>query len=271
MRIAVGGKGGSGKTTIAATLARVLARRGYTVNAMDDDPNPNLAVALGIPPEQVARLGRLPDTALEERTDARGEREIHLALAFDRVVSEHGVRGPDGVGLLRMTGLLGAGTGCLCGQHVAVQNILGDRPGGATNDVTILDMEASLEHLARGTVRHADVMLVVTEPYYRSLETTGRLVPLARELGIPRVWVVANKVRNERDETAIREYCGRHNFELVGVVPHDQSVIEADQIGQALIDAVPDAPAVRSIEALAETVWMRFGTPAADSVQKGAG
>ena len=270
MRIAVAGKGGAGKTTVAATLARVLARRGYAVHALDDDPNPNLAVALGVPSEAVASLGRLPDEALEERTDARGEREIHLARSFDDTVREHGVRGPDGVGLLRMTGLLGAGTGCLCGQHVAVQNIFGDRAASSAADATILDMEASLEHLARGTVRHADVLLVVTEPYYRSLETAGRLVPLARDLGIEWVGVVANKVRGPADEAAIREYCGRHNLEMVGVVPYDDAIVNADQSGRSLIDVAPNAAAVAAIEALADAVWARLGMPAAQGASKGA-
>jgi len=263
MRIAVAGKGGAGKTTIAATLARILARRGYRVSALDDDPNPNLAIALGVPFERAAGLDRLPDEALEERSDARGDREIHLARPFEDVVRTHGVQGPDGVGLLRMTGLLGAGTGCLCGQHVAVQNILGDRPS-SSNDVTILDMEASLEHLARGTVRHADALLVVTEPYYRSLETTGRLVPLARDLGIKQVCVVANKVRSQRDEAAIREYCQRHGFELVASIPFDEAIADADQTGRSLIDVAPEAPAVRAIQNLADMLAARVGgaTPA---------
>jgi CO dehydrogenase maturation factor len=259
MRIAVAGKGGAGKTTIAATLARVLARGGYHVSALDDDPNPNLAIALGVPRERVATLDRLPEEALEERSDARGEREIHLARPFADVLSTHGVRGPDGVGLLRMTGLLGAGTGCLCGQHVAVQNILGDRPSTSTDEVTILDMEASLEHLARGTVRHADALLVVTEPYYRSLETTGRLVPLALELGIKHVWVVANKVRSDRDTAAIREYCDRHDFSLQAVIPFDDAITEADQTGRSLIDVAPYAAAVAEIEALADRLVARVG------------
>lgn len=259
MRIAIAGKGGAGKTTIAATLARVLARRGYSVTALDDDPNPNLAVALGVSADQVAGLGRLPDQALEERSDARGEREVHLARAFEDTLEEYGVRGPDGVGLLRMTGLLGAGTGCLCGQHVAVQNILGDRPGHSSREITILDMEASLEHLARGTVRHADVLLVVTEPYYRSLETTGRLVPLARDLGISQVLVVANKVRSERDDAAIREYCARHGFELAGSVPFDDKVAEADRAGRSLIDVGADSPAVKAVSDLADALVERVG------------
>ena len=112
MRIAVSGKGGSGKTTIAATLARVFARRGYCVNAIDDDPNPNLAAALGLTPEQRERLTRVPrDEILEERVDAEGHATLHLTRPFEDVLKEYGVCGPDNVGVLMMTGLLGAGKG----------------------------------------------------------------------------------------------------------------------------------------------------------------
>src|ERR687885_828735 len=116
---------------------------------------------------------------------------------------------------------------------------MGELPVHRPDDVTILDMEASIEHLTRGTVRNVDALLVVTEPYYRSLETTGRIVPLARELGLERVWVVANKVRGGADEAAIREYCARHGFEVVGVIPFDEGVTAADQAGPALLDCEP--------------------------------
>ena len=112
MRLAVSGKGGSGKTTIAATLARVFARRGYCVNAIDDDPNPNLAAALGLTPDQRERLTRVPrDEILEERVDTEGHATLHLTRPFEDVLKEYGVRGPDNVGVLMMTGLLGAGKG----------------------------------------------------------------------------------------------------------------------------------------------------------------
>lgn len=112
MRIAVAGKGGAGKTTTAATLARVLARRGFRVNALDDDPNPNLAVALGLGPERLKALKRVPrDEILEERVDAQGLADLHLTVPFEQVVSTYGLRGPDDVGVLTMTGLLGAGQG----------------------------------------------------------------------------------------------------------------------------------------------------------------
>src|SRR4051794_22184319 len=111
---------------------------------------------------------------------------------------------------------------------------MGDLPAQQPEDVTVLDMEASIEHLTRGTVRNVDVLLVVAEPYYRSLETMGRTVPLAQELGVPLILGVANKVRGERDETAIREYAARRGIEIVGLVPHDEQVLEADRQGRAL-------------------------------------
>jgi CO dehydrogenase maturation factor len=126
-------------------------------------------------------------------------------------------------------------------------------------DVTILDTEASIEHMTRGTVRTVDAVLLVTEPYYRSLETTGRLAPLARELGVPRVWAVANKLRTPRDEAAIREYCDRHGLELIGAVPFDEAVTEADRQGLALLDHAADCPAVAAIERLVERLTRRLG------------
>jgi len=112
MRIGVAGKGGAGKTTTSATLARVLARRGLRVNALDDDPNPNLGVALGLTADQLAGLKRVPrDEILEERVDAHGFADLHLTVPFETVLRDYGVRGPDDIGVLTMTGLLGAGKG----------------------------------------------------------------------------------------------------------------------------------------------------------------
>ena len=135
---------------------------------------------------------------------------------------------------------------------------MGEVPDHRPDDITILDMEASIEHVSRGTIGNVDVLVVVTEPYYRSLETTGRLVPAARELGLEQICVVANKVRSERDEAAIREYCARRRFEVVGVVPFDESVTEADHTNRALIDHAPTAPAVVQISKLARELVRQF-------------
>lgn len=143
---------------------------------------------------------------------------------------------------------------------------MGELPEQRPRDVTVLDMEASIEHLTRGTVRNVDALLVVTEPYFRSLETSGRVVPLARELGLERVWIVANKVRSDRDEAAIREYCARRGFEVVGLVPFDEAVGEADHRGQSLIDYQAAAPAVRAVEQLADQLTDRLRTGAPTGV-----
>lgn len=102
--------------------------------------------------------------------------------------------------------------------------------------LTLMDMEASIEHLSRGTVRHVDALLIVVEPYYRALETAGRIVPLARGLGINRIYGVANKLRTPQDEDAVKAYCRNHDLELIASIPFDENVTEADRTGRAIID-----------------------------------
>ena len=116
--------------------------------------------------------------------------------------------------------------------------------------VTIVDMEAGLEHLSRGTGRHVDTLIVTLEPYYKSLETARRCAELAREIGIPRVFAVANKTRDEEDRAAIREFAANHGLALVGEIPMDDNLRKADLAGRAPIDE-EDSPAIAAIHALA--------------------
>jgi CO dehydrogenase maturation factor len=129
--------------------------------------------------------------------------------------------------------------------------------------------------MTRGTVRTSDAVLLVTEPYFRSLETTGRLAPLARDLGIPHVWAVANKVRTAADEAAVREYCARHNIEMLAVVPFDARITEADNAGRSALDHAPGSPAMRAAAGLAQTLLQRLAAHgangAADSARQGGG
>jgi len=121
-----------------------------------------------------------------------------------------------------------------------------------SNQLTIVDMEASVEHMSRGTVRHTDAMLIVTEPYYRSLETAGRIAELARGLGIPQIYVVANKVRSPLDEEAIQRYCTERGLEIVAVLPFDEEVLQADQLGTPVLDRHPEASYVVTVKQLRE-------------------
>ena len=115
-------------------------------------------------------------------------------------------------------------------------------------------MEAGIEHLKRGTLEHAEVLLIVVEPYFKSLEAAGRIAELARGLGVPTLYAVANKVQSERDEAAIRAYCAEHDLPVLAVVPLDPDVAEAERVGQAVLDRAPDAAAVRAIKDLARAL-----------------
>lgn len=245
MRVALAGKGGAGKTTISATLARLAARTGSSVVAVDGDSNPNLGTALGIEAERIAEAGHLPVSLVSRRLDGPA-----LTTPVDEVLQSHAVVGPDGVRLLSMGAPQHAEEGCLCSAHATVSALLADL-GTRTGTITVIDMEASPEHLSRGTVRHADVLLLVTEPYFRSLETIRRLAALAAELPIPRVAVVVNKVRSVEDGQAVAEFCDRHDLARWGEVPWADEVVQADLAARPLLDAAPEGPTVAAIGALA--------------------
>jgi len=132
-----------------------------------------------------------------------------------------------------------------------VRSIVGEIVN-VSKDVTVMDMEASIEHMSRGTVRHVDALLVVLEPYYRSMETAGRTVPLARGLGIPHIYGIANKLRSPQDEEAIRAYCRNHELQLIAAIPFDENVTEADRTGRAVIDYDVTSPIVIELSKVAD-------------------
>jgi CO dehydrogenase maturation factor len=246
VRIAVAGKGGVGKTTFSATLARLEARRGTTVLTVDGDSNPNLAAALGIDPAHVATTSILPTSLVSRRLTGPA-----LTTPVDDVLAAHAVPGPDGVRLVLMGMTTHAEEGCLCSSHATVSALLGDlatRP----DTVTILDLEASPEHLGRGTTRHADALVLITEPYWRSLETVRRMALLASELPIPMVGVVVNKVRSAADAELAAEFCANHSLTRLGEVPWSDAVVEADVARVPLLDADPAGPVVTAIAGISD-------------------
>lgn len=256
MRVAIAGKGGTGKTTIAGTLARALARAGHReVLAIDADTNPNLASVLGVSRAAAEEIVSLPRNLMERRTMEDGTTKQVFTADADAVVQEFGVLGPDGVRLMVMGKVGHAGAGCLCGAHASVRGFLGEIASRASDDRhVIVDMEAGLEHLSRGTGRHVSRIVAVLEPYYRSMETARNVVLLARDLGIHDVVVVANKVRDDGDRDAIASFCAAHAMRLVGEVPFDGDLAAAERSGGAPFDLVPASPAVRAISALAATL-----------------
>ena len=121
-----------------------------------------------------------------------------------------------------------------------------------TSHMTVVDLEAGLEHLSRGTARHVDTLLLIAEPYFKSLEAAQRSFVLAKDLGIDRIHMVANKIRSSRDEETLRQFAGRHAVTVAGVVPFDPAVVEADERGAAVMDQQPDATSVIAVRQLAD-------------------
>ena len=143
----------------------------------------------------------------------------------------------------------------MCGAHATVRGLLGELVSNAANDRDIVvDMEAGLEHLSRGTGRHVSRFLAVVEPYYRSMETARRIVELAAELGIGDVQAVANKVRDADDRQALTDFCGRHSLPIVAEIPYDPALAASERAGVPPFDADPGAPAVEAVRRLARTL-----------------
>jgi CO dehydrogenase maturation factor len=150
----------------------------------------------------------------------------------------------------------------MCASHRAVRGLIAEMT--AHGDFTVTDMEAGLEHLKRGTARNVDCMLIVAEPYYRSLEAAARTYSLARELAIPYLYVVANKPRSKADQTAIESFCRQHDMPIIATVPFDESFAEAERAAQAPIDFAPDSPGIRAIVAIADQLCA-LGAPVRDA------
>ena len=247
LRVAVAGKGGAGKTTLSSTLARLFAREGHDVIVVDGDSNPNVATALGIDRERAEAIQPLPMGLVSRNLKGNAA----LKEPVMDIVRRFGGAAPDDVHVLKMAMPAHADEGCLCSAHATVSALLADIEE-LENTVSILDLEASPEHLSRGTTRHVDALLLVVEPYYRSFETAKRMAALAAELPIPVVGVVANKLRSPDDASAIAEYCTRHGLTLLGELPWSTEVLDADKAEIPVIDFDPSGPVVAAVSKLRE-------------------
>lgn len=247
MKIAFAGKGGSGKTTVSGTTARVLADEGHNVIAIDGDANPNLGTTLGLPKEAFDSGTPLTRDLIRLNGDNRGGNVSTLAKPLEDIINEHATDAPGGIRLLTMGRAQKAGSGCMCSNHAAIRVII--REIDDADQTLVLDMEASPEHMTRASTEHVNHMLLVAEAYFKSLETARRYHDLAKDLGIPNVSVVANKVK-PGDDDVVAEYCKAHNFNLIASIPHEPLFAEAEKLGAAPFDVAPDSAGVAAIRGL---------------------
>jgi len=240
MKLAITGKGGVGKTTLSALLAQVYADRGRNVLAVDADPSPCLAGALGFPDELRQKLVPISemDELIYERTGARPGTIggfFTLNPRVDDIPERFSVMHRN-VRLLEMGAVDLGGSGCICPESAMLKTLF-THLLFRKEDVLILDMYAGVEHLGRATVDFVDAMIVVVEPTRRSLGTAAQIKKLANDIGLTKLWLVGNKVRNEQESTFLEKETP--GLPLLGILPADMGVQEADRLGIAVYDHVP--------------------------------
>ena len=237
MKIAITGKGGVGKTTVSSILSRLYADEGYRVLAVDADPDANLALALGFTKKEIDEIVPISEIKdlIAERTGAQSGSIGSFFKMNPKVddIPERYCRTLNGVSLLTMGTVDTGGSGCVCPEHVLLKRLTSHLVL-QNKDVVIMDMEAGIEHLGRGTASGVDAFIVVIEPGVRSLQTFEKVKKLANDIGVSEIKVVANKIRNKEDEDFIRDNVGDS---LLGFIHCSKDVIDSDRNNQSAYDA----------------------------------
>ena len=244
MKIALSGKGGVGKTTLASLIARIYASRGQKVLAIDANVDANFGTALGISWEEMEKITPISemDSLIEERTGAKPGTQapfFKLNPKVDDIPDNLSVE-KNGVKLLMLGSVDSGGMGCICPESVLLRALVSHLIL-RRDDVVILDMDAGLEHLARGTVRGVDAFVVVVEPGQRSVQTAKSVKKLAADLGVKKTYVVGNKISGPDDEEFVRN--SLPGFEVLGFLSTDSDIRGADLTGDSPSDVAPKAVA----------------------------
>jgi len=238
MKIAVSGKGGVGKTTLAALLIDYFRRQGKKVLAVDADPDANLALALGIAdPETITPLSDMKEM-IAERTESTPGKMGGFFKMNPKVddIPEKFSRQLNGIKLIVMGGVKKGGSGCICPESVLLRTLM-THMVLLRDEVVVMDMEAGIEHLGRATAKGVDWLIVVVEPGRRSIETARQVKKLAQDLGLTKLAVVANKVRSESDKEFLQKSIT--DLPILGFLPFDEKVIEADLSGRPPYETSP--------------------------------
>lgn len=257
LKIAISGKGGVGKSTLAAALALLLAERGQRVLALDADPDANLASALGVPNSRQAEI--IPISKRLELIAERTGTEINeygkvfkLNPDVSDVADKFGFKWKD-IDLLVLGASQSGGGGCACPENTFIRALVTDLVL-YKDDALIMDMEAGIEHLGRATAQGVDVMIVVLEPGKRSVDCAETVIRMAGEIGLKRLLFVGNKVTGKADEEFLRNSLKGHEF--AAMIPYSETIRAADRDGVSVLD-ICDAGLRKTFEGIIENLKLK--------------
>jgi CO dehydrogenase maturation factor len=256
MKLAITGKGGVGKTTLTSLLASIYSTEGSTVIAIDANPDANLATALGISTEESQKITPIAELKelIQERTGAKPDSFgtfFKLNPKVDDIPERFSIQ-KDGIKLLVMGTVKKGGSGCLCPEGAMLKSLLSHLVL-SRSEVVIMDMDAGVENLGRGTAKAVDAFIIVVEPGQRSFQTARAIQRLAKDLGVKKCYIVGSKTHDEDERRFISDNLS--DFEMLGFINYHPEVAEADRLGKSVFETAPAAVAeVKDIKKKLETI-----------------
>ena len=244
MKLAITGKGGVGKTTLTSLLAWIYSTEGSKVIAIDANPDANLATALGIRAEEAEKITPIAELQelIQERTGAKpGNLGTFFKLnpKVDDIPERFSIQ-KDGIKLLVMGTVKRGGSGCLCPEGAMLKSLVSHLVLGRS-EVVIMDMDAGVENLGRGTAKAVDAFIIVVEPGQRSFQTARAIQRLAKDLGVQKCYIVGSKTHDDNERRFIIDNLS--DFEVLGFLNYHPEVAEADRLGKSVFETAPVAVA----------------------------
>jgi CO dehydrogenase maturation factor len=254
MKVAVSGKGGVGKTLIAAGLAHGFAERGLKTIAIDADSSPNLALTLGLSTEEARKIMPISENKelVESKTGTGYSGVYRLSFTVDDIVRDYAVSTPFGVNLIVMGTVKAMESGCMCAPNAVIRALLRHLIV-ERNEAVVLDLEAGVEHIGRGTARQVDALLIVADSNLKSLEIAKHIHDLAMNAGMKQLYLIGNRVMNEAQKEAIKSFAEKNGLSILTFIPFDQKVTEADMLGETPLKH-KEIEAVRAIDNICDVL-----------------